>query len=85
MIKKKSVFPQDMVNWSELEAIGIYKEDLEKNGELESLLNGEKTNPVNLHLMLYGIDIDLDATLQLIQQDDICIVEIKGISPETDL
>lgn len=80
--KKKYVFPQESVNWSELEAIGVYKEDLEKNGQLNLLLNGEKTDPTNLHLMLLGIDIDLDATLQLKQENDICILEIKGISPE---
>lgn len=80
--KKKYVFPQESVNWSGLEAIGVYKEDLEKNGQLNLLLNGEKTDSINLHLMLLGIDIDLDATLQLKQENDICILEIKGISPE---
>ncbi|GAB6119030.1 DUF4099 domain-containing protein [Dysgonomonas termitidis] len=80
--KKPLVFPEETVNWNELEAIGIYKDDLEKKGELESLLNGEKTGSINLHLMLNGINIDLDATLQLIPQDDLYIVEVRGISPE---
>lgn len=81
--KKNHVFSQEAVNWNELEAIGIYKNNLENSGELDTLLDGEKTNPVNLHLMLLGIDIDLDATLQLKQEDENCIIEIKGISPET--
>lgn len=80
--KKKHVFPQEAVDWGELEAIGIYKEDLDKNGQLDLLLDGEKTDPVNLHLMLLGIDIDLDATLQLKQDNETCILEIKGISPD---
>ncbi len=83
MIKMKNyVFPSEAVNWEELESIGVYRDDLEKNGELEPLLNGEKTNPVNLHLMFCGIDIDLDATLQLVHLDDSYIVEIKGVSAE---
>lgn len=83
MVKMKNyVFPPEAVNWAELESIGIYRDDLEKNGELEQLLNGEKTDSVNLHLMLYGIDIELDATLQLACRDDSYIVEIKGISAE---
>lgn len=83
--KKNHVFTQENVNWRELEIIGIYKDDLDKSGELDTLLNGEKTNPVNLHLMLSGIDIDMDATLQLVQEDDNCILEIKGISPEPSI
>lgn len=79
---KNHIFPKEAVNWKELESIGIYKEDLDKTGELDTLLNGEKTNPVNLRLMLLGIDIDMDATLQLKQEDENCILEIKGISPE---
>lgn len=79
---KNHIFPKEAVNWKELESIGIYKEDLDKTGELDTLLNGEKTNPVNLRLMLLGIDIDMDATLQLKQEDENYILEIKGISPE---
>ena len=79
--KKNHVFSPEAVNWKELEAIGIYKDELERKGELGSLLDGERTNPINLRLMLLGIDIDMDATLQLKQEDENCIVEIKGISP----
>lgn len=82
---KNHIFPQEAVNWKELESIGIYKEYLDKTGELDTLLNGEKTNPVNLRLMLLGIDIDMDATLQLKQEDENCILEIKGISPEINI
>lgn len=79
---KKNVFPQDAVNWDELEAIGIYRDELETNGELELLLNGQRTNPVNLRLMMLGIDIDMDATLRLILQGETYIVEINGITPD---
>lgn len=71
------------INWNELESINIYREDLEKSGDMEKLLNGEKTEPINLHLMLLGIDVELDATLQIIRDGETPIVEILGIRQET--
>lgn len=81
--KKRHLYPEEAVNWKELEAIGIYREDLEASDGMDLLLDGEKAGPVNLRLMLAGIDLDFDATLQLVQVEGACTVEIKGISPET--
>lgn len=70
------------VKWDELAAINIFKDDLEKSGNLQKLLRGEKTDVINLHLMLLGVDVDLDATLQIVEQGGTPIVEIIGISPD---
>jgi len=80
--KKILLFNESDVNWEELAAINIYKDDLEKSGNLEKLLRGEKTDILSLHLMLLGVDVDLDATLQIVQQGETPIVEIVGISPD---
>ena len=41
-------FKAEDVNWDELAAIGILKDELEMAGELDTLLSGEKTNVVSL-------------------------------------
>ena len=69
------------INWDELAEIGIEKEKLEESGELETLLNGEQTGIIPLQLVLLGIDVDMDATLQLVEGADSPILEIKGIKP----
>lgn len=68
------------VNWKELAEIGILKDELELNGELDTLLSGEKTNPLLLQLILMGVDVELDATLQLVRKNGTVLVEIIGIN-----
>lgn len=82
--KKKEIrlFNEKDVNWDELAAINIYKDELSVSGNLDKLLRGEKTDVISLHLMLLGVDVDLDATLQIVQQGETPIVEIVGISPD---
>ena len=48
-------FKAEDVNWDELAAIGILKDELEMAGELDTLLSGEKTNVVSLSLVLLGV------------------------------
>jgi len=78
---KRHAFPEESVNWAELEALGVYKEDLERSGQMDALLDGQSTEPVALNLMLSGISLELDATLQLVVQDQTVTVEIKGVTP----
>ena len=40
-------FKAEDVNWDELAAIGILKDELEMAGELDTLLSGDKTNVVS--------------------------------------
>lgn len=69
------------MNWEELAAIGILKDELEMAGELDTLLSGEKTNVVSLSLVLLGVDVVMDATLQLVRKNDSALIEIVGIQP----
>lgn len=80
--KKGHIYRQEDIRWDELAAINIYKDELERSGNLDRLLSGEKTEVISLHLMLLGVDVDLDATLQIIQQGETPVVEIVGISPD---
>lgn len=79
--KNKAPFTVEDVNWDELSEIGIMKDELEQAGELETLLRGEKTGVVSLNLVLLGVDVVMDATLQLVCKNDSPLLEIIGINP----
>lgn len=79
--KNKAPFTVEDVNWDELSGIGILKDELEQAGELETLLRGEKTGVVSLSLVLLGVDVVMDATLQLVRKNDSPLLEIIGINP----
>ncbi len=74
-------FKVEDVNWDELSGIGILKDELELSGELDTLLKGEKTNVIPLSLVLLGVDVVMDATLQLVRKGDSPLLEIVGIEP----
>lgn len=75
-------FKVEDVNWDELSTIGILKDELEMQGELDTLLSGEKTNVIPLSLVLLGVDVLMDATLQLVNKGDSTLLEIVGIQPQ---
>ena len=81
-MKNHTIIKESDVNWDDLEGIGISKEELERNGDLERLLNGEEVSVISLHLTLLGIDIVMDATLQITNEGGVPMLEICGIRPE---
>lgn len=74
-------FRVEEINWSELSEIGILRDELEADGHLDTLLKGDKTGVISLSLVLLGVDVVMDATLQLIRQNDSPLLEIIGIKP----
>jgi hypothetical protein len=77
----KRPFTEKDVNWDELAAIGILRNGLEQGGELDTLLKGEKTGVISMQLILLGVDVEMDATLQLVRKGEEPVLEIIGISP----
>ena len=69
------------MNWEELHDIGIMKDELELSGELDTLLRGEKTKVMPLKLVLLGVDVVMDATLQLVRKGEAPLLEIQGVTP----
>lgn len=80
-MNKENNTPFKAEDVNELAAIGILKDELEMAGELDTLLSGEKTNVVSLSLVLLGVDVVMDATLQLVRKDGDPLLEILGIKP----
>lgn len=79
--KDYTPFRAEDVDWDELAGIGILKDELELSGELDTLLRGEKTKAMPLSLVLLGVDVVMDATLQLVRKDGGTLVEILGVKP----
>jgi hypothetical protein len=78
---QKTLFEEKDVKWDELSAIGILRDELKQSGELETLLCGEKTGVISMQLILLGVDVEMDATLQLVRKAEEPVLEIIGISP----
>jgi hypothetical protein len=78
---KLTPFNEKDVNWDELAAIGILRDELELSGDLDTLLRGEKTGVISMQLILLGVDVEMDATLQLVRKGEDPILEIIGITP----
>lgn len=84
MEKQKNIpvaFREEEIDWEELAGIGILRDELETAGELDTLLRGEKTGVLSLSLVLLGVDIVMDATLQLVRQGAEPLIEIVGVKP----
>ncbi|WP_195289556.1 DUF4099 domain-containing protein [Alistipes finegoldii] len=74
-------FRDEEIDWEELSGIGILRDELETAGELDTLLRGEKTGVLPLSLILMGVDVRMDGTLQLIRQNGEPLIEIVGVDP----
>ncbi len=83
-IRYDTSFREEEVNWEELAGIGILRDELELAGELEPLLRGEKTGVLTLSLVLLGVDVVIDATLQLVRRGEEPLLEIIGIHPSEE-
>jgi len=75
-------FRTEDIDWGELASVGILKDELEMAGELDTLLQGRETGVISLSLVLLGVDVVLDATLQLVRKGDGgTLLEITGVRP----
>lgn len=68
----------------ELSGIGILRDEIEAAGEFDTLMNGGRTKVLPLSLVLMGVDVVMDATLQLIRKNDDVLIEIVGVKPTAD-
>ena len=79
------IFKAEDLDWKELETIGIHKEELEKSGDMELLLQGEETETVPLKIRTPALRLTMDATLKLTAgTDGKPVMEIYGLSPEAE-
>ena len=79
------IFRKEDLDWKTLETIGIHKEELEKSGDMELLLQGEETETVPLKIRTPALRLTMDATLRItVGPDGKPVMESNGISPEAE-
>ena len=83
-MENHNIIKESDVNWEDLKEIGICKEELKRNGDLQRLLNGEEVSVIPLHLILLGIEIVMDATIRIDTEGNVPMLEISGIKPEDE-
>lgn len=77
------VFKVEDLDWEQLENIGINRKKLEKDGNLDLLLQGEETNTVPLKINNHVLSLTMDATLKLTKgANGKPVVEINGLQTE---
>lgn len=78
----KEKFKIKDINWKEMNAIGISPEFLTANGAMDTFLQGEVTQPLNLDIVLLGNELNIDATLQLTGKGESPVVNIVCINKD---
>ena len=53
----------------------------ENGNDMPFKLRGEKTKVMSLSLVLLGVDVVMDATLQLVRKGEAPLLEIQGVTP----
>lgn len=77
------VFKAEDFDWKQLETIGINRKQLEEDGNLDLLLQGEETEPVSLNVRTAVLSLTMDATLKAVEGPDRQpVLEINGLNAE---
>lgn len=80
------VFKAEDLDWKQLENIGISQKQLEEDGSLELLLQGEETEPVPLKIHTSVLSLTMDAILKLAEgPDGKPVMEINGLQAEENI
>lgn len=78
---KNHIYKADQLNWEKLEKVGISKSQIEKDGNLDLLLQGKETSIISLRLKTTAFSLSMDATLRLQEDNDgKPIFSINGIT-----
>lgn len=78
---KNHIYKADQLNWEKLEKVGISKSQIEKDGNLDLLLQGKETGIISLRLKTTAFSLGMDATLRLQEDNDgKPIFSINGIT-----
>lgn len=77
------VFKVEDFDWKQLETIGISRKQLEEDGNMGLLLQGEETEPVTLNIRTAVLSLTMDATLKAVKgPDGKPVLEIDGLNTE---
>jgi hypothetical protein len=69
-IKRKYAISSEQVDWTKMMQFGVSEDRLEKNGEIDKLLNYQKTDLMPVYMKVNGITVGSDARISLHKQED---------------
>ncbi|ADY37770.1 hypothetical protein Bacsa_3243 [Phocaeicola salanitronis DSM 18170] len=76
------IYKAEQINWKNLESVGISKTQIEKDGNLDLLLQGKETRVMPIKIKTPVFSLTMDATLSLTKgENGNPIICINGISP----
>lgn len=79
---KKTKYNENVLNWDELNSIGVNRESLEKTENLFLLLSGEETSPLLVKLPIFNEIQEVEATLRLIEDKGKILLQITNQQSE---
>lgn len=75
------IYKAEQIDWEKLESVGISKELIEKDGNLDLLLQGEETNVMSVKIKTPVFSLTMDTTLSLTEgENGNPVVSINGIN-----
>jgi hypothetical protein len=84
--QQANAIDENRIDWKQFERLGLTRENLEKNGNLDRLLNRQKTDLLPISLKLDDISLRTDARLGLREMPDGKLsVSIHAIRKESEL
>lgn len=76
------IYKAEQIDWKKLESVGISKAQIERDGNLDLLLQGEETNVLSVKIKTPVFSLTMDATLSLREDGSgNPIISINGINP----
>ena len=76
------IYKAEQIDWGKLESVGISRSQIENNGNLDLLLQGEETNVMPIKIKTPVFSLTMDATLSLIEDENgNPVISINGINP----
>ena len=77
------IYKTEQIDWEKLESVGISRSQIEKDGNMNLLLQGEETNVMSIKIKTPVFSLTMDATLKLVPGDNNKpIMEINGLRQE---
>ena len=76
------IYKTEQIDWEKLESVGISKSQIEKDGNMDLLLQGEETNVMSIKIKTPVLSLTMDDTLSLIEDENgNTVISVNGIIP----
>ena len=76
------IYKTEQIDWEKLESVGISRSQIEKDGNMDLLLQGEETYVMSIKSKTPVSSLTMDATLSLIEDENgNPVISVNGINP----